>query len=312
MPAAARKTANGSRPGIEIVRRIIVQYLGSKPARIHRETAGRSNLVFSVDHDSGQFIVRINSNPAKLDPFLKEQWATRRARKAGIPVAEILEVGNDPVPHMILRKAAGKPATSHPKRMGVIRELGHFAAHINSIQTNGFGSTFDWSPKELSKNPDWLEFLRSEIKLDHRLRVLNRLRMVNNEKLETLRRLLENAGDKRRSPRLTHGDLRLKNVLVDEKGSISAILDWETCTSNLAPEWELALALHDLSIDEKQEFLFGYGLNTKVVAAMAPVVKALNIINYAPQIERFEKRQDTKHLEMYRLRLSGALELYSL
>lgn len=58
-----------------------------------------------------------------------------------------------------------------------------------------------------------------------------------------------------------HGDLRMKNVLVDQDGGICAILDWEKCMSIVAPHWELALALHDLSIDEKQAFLAGYGLS---------------------------------------------------
>jgi hygromycin-B 4-O-kinase len=48
-------------------------------------------------------------------------------------------------------------------------------------------------------------------------------------------------------------------VLVDDKAKIVCILDWEHCTSNLAPEWEMSLTLHDLTMDEKQEFVAGYG-----------------------------------------------------
>jgi hypothetical protein len=79
---------------------------------------------------------------------------------------------------------------------------------------------------------------------------------------------------------VNHGDLRLKNVLVNEKRLITAIPDWVTCTSNLAPEWELSAALHDLPIDEKEAFLEGYGLSGKEVSAAAPAVKASNIKNY--------------------------------
>ena len=81
--------------------------------------------------------------------------------------------------------------------------------------------------------------------------------------------------------------------------------------SNVVPAWELSLALHDLAIDEKEEFLKGYGLSGSDVAELAPVMKALNLINYAPEIERALASDDTAQLERYRTRLNGALDLYS-
>jgi aminoglycoside phosphotransferase (APT) family kinase protein len=135
--------------------------------------------------------------------------------------------------------------------------------------------------------------------------------MMPRAKLEKIRAvLLEAAGD-RRKPALNHGDLRLKNVLVGEKGRISAILDWENCSANLAPEWELSLALHDLSIDDKELFLEGYGLPVKAVSKLAPVVKALNIVNYVAKVERLAAAKDGDQLARYRRRLCGDLDLYS-
>ena len=40
-------------------------------------------------------------------------------------------------------------------------------------------------------------------------------------------------------------------------------------------------------------------------------MKALNLINYAPEVERLAESNDPARLEQYRLRLSGALDLYS-
>ena len=67
-----------------------------------------------------------------------------------------------------------------------------------------------------------------------------------------------------------------------------------------------------MSIDEKQDFLAGYGITDDQVIARAPLLKALNIINYAPYIERFGADNNTAQLDKYRLRLSGAVDLYSL
>ncbi|MGH6875630.1 MAG: aminoglycoside phosphotransferase family protein, partial [Aestuariivirgaceae bacterium] len=70
--------------------------------------------------------------------------------------------------------------------------------------------------------------------------------------------------------------------------------------------------LHDLSIDEKQAFLEGYGLKQSKIVELAPVIRALNVINYAPKIERLAEAKDTQKLEQYKTRLGGALDLYCL
>jgi hygromycin-B 4-O-kinase len=304
-------SANSKKAG-HVVRKLVAHHFGSKAAKIKREAGGLTNLVFAVEHAAGNFIVRVNFDRAKLNPFLKEQWAVERAREAGVPAPQILEVGDMPVPHMILKREAGEPATHHPDRKRILRDLGSHAARINLIQTSGFGGTFDWSRNQLSRNSDWSDFLHGEFRLNERLRTLTRHRMLPSDQVKKIRATLDSACQPGRKPALNHGDLRLKNVLVDSNGKITTILDWEHCSSNLAPEWEFSLALHDLSIDEKQEFLTGYGLSTRAFAAMAPTIKALNVTNYVEEVERLAKKNDTVQLALYRLRLTGALDLYSL
>jgi len=106
--------------------------------------------------------------------------------------------------------------------------------------------------------------------------------------------------------------MRLKNVPVNDAGQIAAGIDWEFCSSNVAPYWDLSLALHDLSIDAKHEFLSGYGVSQEKVREIAPVLKAINLLNYAPFVERAAEENDAPRLEQYRTRLSGALDLYTL
>jgi len=154
--------------------------------------------------------------------------------------------------------------------------------------------------------------LKSALNLHERLEALERHGGLSRSKTETIRSLLLAAGDEHPAPALNHSDLRLKNVIVDSAGEIIAILDWENCISSLAPQWELSLALHDLSIDETQVFLRGYGLRPKEFQSLAPVIKAMNLINYARELENLAQKGDQMRLEEYRLRLTGALDLYSL
>jgi thiamine kinase-like enzyme len=115
-----------------------------------------------------------------------------------------------------------------------------------------------------------------------------------------------------KKPALNHGDMRLKNVIINDDGKIIGIIDWENASSNIAPYWDFSIALHDLSIDAKQEFLEGYGIKTKDFTRMAFALKVFNIINYAPKIKRLAERKESDTLELYRLRLNGYLDLYSL
>jgi hypothetical protein len=100
-------------------------------------------------------------------------------------------------------------------------------------------------------------------------------------------------------------------VLVDRKGAITATVDWEHCVSNDVA-WELSVALHDLSMDEKQQFLAGYAVSNAELKRMSPLIKAVNILNYAPVIEGLHGRERAKSLRRYEIRLQGVLDLFSI
>lgn len=298
----------------EMARLVIKHHFGSRPRRIRHLTSGQSNYVFAVKHPEGDFVVRLSFDPTRLNLFIKEQWAQTKASEAGVPTTEILEVGNDIIGHpfMIARTVEGHDAAFHPNRTEILRQMGRFAALINSIKTEGFGGTFDWSSNQLSHNETWKDFLEKELDFENRLNTLEKQKMLSAKQIKKLHTILKNAGKKAGKPSLNHGDVRLKNVIVSDEGEIKAMIDWEHCTSNLAPHWELSLALHDLSVDEKQIFLEGYGLPVKKLIEIAPVIKAINFINYAPEIERLAELKDTAQLEHYRARLGGAFDFYSL
>jgi aminoglycoside phosphotransferase (APT) family kinase protein len=306
-PAALRRARN-------MVNDIVEHHFGKPAKRLKHRAAGKTNYVFQADHAEGDFIVRVATSPGKINAFIKEQWAIRRVRELGVPTPEVLEVGNEvgPLPYMIARRVVGEEAIHHPERLSVLTEMGRYTALINQVPTNGFGKTFDWSSNQLSRNDSWSGYLQDELCLETRLATLTRQRMITDAQARRCKSLLQSIGRKRKRPTLNHGDMRLKNVIVDDEGRITAIIDWEECCSQIAPYWDLSLALHDLSIDAKQAFLEGYGLPEKDIVAMAPVLRALNLINYAPTIERLVRDRRRAELAHYRTRLSGALDLYLL
>ena len=293
---------------------VLEHHFGKRPARVRRLSGGLNNHVFEAQLGRDELVVRISDDPAKLQTFIKEQWAVRQARRERVPTPEILEVGNTVIakPYMISTKVLGIDATCWPHRLETAREMGHYAAKINSISTKGYGMVFDWSRNTLSKNKSWRQFLEDELKIDERVEILARRRLMRDRDLKSLRQKINDLKSWHGQPALTHGDIRFKNVMLDEAGKIRAILDWENCSSNLAPHWELSIALHDLCIDEKEAFLEGYGMSPRQYARIAPQVKTLNILNYSGAIEEAIASKDVCRLEALKARLHGALDLHSL
>lgn len=300
--------------GRRMVRQLVEHYLGSKPTRLKHRGAGKSNTVFEVHHPKGDLIVRVAPGTTGLDNFLKEQWSVERVREAGVPVPEILEVGQGliPNPYMIQRLLKGNSATDHPDRLMIIRELGQYARLINSIPTEGFGNTFDWSSNRLSFNKTFAEFLDQEYDRHGRIALLKKTKMIDAAQAKRISAALDQAAKGRPVSRLAHGDLRLKNVLVDANGEIISVLDWDNCCASVAPAWDLSIALHDLSIDGKEAFVEGYGLTIAELNKSKQLIRALNILHYAPYVERAAEEKKTDDVQMFRARLSGALDLYAM
>lgn len=295
-----------------LTKTIVQQYFGKPASRIVYKSSGLTNYVFAVNHIEGQFVVRISPDPERINAFRKELWASQKAREAGVPTPQVLAVGNDAVsePYMITRRVTGTEATHHPDRHRIVHEMGEYAAIINSIVTSSFGSNFDWTNNG-KKNATWDSYLKDEFDLDARLRVFSTNRILTEAHVQALLRILGGAKTRLKTS-LNHTDLRLKNVIVDEGGDIAAIVDWEECLSTIAPEWELSIALHDLTIDEKHAFIEGYGLSSQQLEEMAPLIKAFNILNYSTAIERAIETEDHKTLGEIKLRLKGCFDLYSL
>ena len=297
----------------QLANEIIEKHFGKPPRRIVYKRAGRTNFVFAVNHIEGQFMVRISPDLNRIEAFNKELWATQKVREAGVPSPEVLVVDQDvdSEPYMITRRVTGSEATHHPQRERIIHEMGKYARLINSIPTKGFGGNFDWTNTGF-KSRTWAEYLEKEWEFEKRLQLFIEHKILSQQAVTQLRKTIEDTKTLRIRACLNHGDLRLKNVMVDDDGEIAAIIDWEDCLSTIAPQWELSLSLHDLSIDDKHIFIDGYGLDSEEVGQMTSLIRAFNIINYSNAIERAVEVRDHKTLAEFKLRLGGGLDLYSL
>jgi aminoglycoside phosphotransferase (APT) family kinase protein len=291
--------------------RLMRRLVGRAPRRLVPLAGGITNHVLACDIAGERWVVRLNADAARLQDFLKQQWALDAARKAGVPAPEALDCGvDDGTAYLITQHVSGKAACDLPQRLPILEQLGQLAARVHASKTSGFGQTFDWSANTLSKRSTWGAYLDQDLRADERVELLVRHGLLSDSALQELKEALAEMRRWRRPPALHHGDLRLKNVITTRDGErIVALIDWDNCLSAPVPHWDLSIALHDLGLDEQEAWLRGYGLPPRRMQAMAPFLRALNAINYVPVIGKALRSGDRSRFAWLKARLSGSLSL---
>ena len=292
--------------------RILRIHLGERPRRLQPLGGGLTNQVFRLETKGRSYVVRLHDDEAKLADYHKEEWAMAQARGVDVPTPGVLAIGVERKrPFMILEEVRGIPATHWSEPASVLRQLGECAARLHSVHTQGFGRAIG-TGQLLGPAlwPNWAEFLDNELRLRERLQLLDRMQLLPASAREQLDTVLEEMRGWRRRPALQHGDLRLKNVMVSPTdGRIVALLDWEDCLSAPPPFWDLAIALHDLGPDEKEAFLEGYELSPGQFERMVPVLRVLNLLNYAWAIGQASGDGQRQRVAWLKARLRGAFDV---
>ena len=311
-----KRPAQKRQPPVTVAtaQQVLEYHFGKKARDIRQIHGGVTNFVFEASVGKEDFVLRISNKLTKLQFFMKEQWAVNKVRTKNVPAPEILEVGNDIIgmPYMVSRKIDGQDATGQADNLDILRQMGEYAAIINKIPTSDFGHIFDWSRNRLSRRHSWKEYLEDDFKVNERIETFAKHKILPPKNLKKLKVAVRELRSLKLTPTLNHGDMRLKNVMLNGKGKITAILDWEHATSNLAPYWELSIALHDLGVDQKEAFLRGYGIAPKDFQEISPMLSVLNILHYAYVVKKTFDAKNHEHLALLKQRLNGSLDLYSL
>lgn len=292
---------------------VIESHFGRPPTRIVEQGGGLTNSVWRVRVKGVHVIVRTHDDATKIDDYRKEHWAMDAARAVGVPVPRVLEIGNvaDGRPYMIVERIDGVDGREAKDPNVVLHELGGLAAKLHTVRTRGFGPVFDWSANTLSRHRSWQAWLATGFRIERRFETLARHRMLTERQIATLRTTAKAICGWRKVASLQHGDLRLKNTLIDRKSQrIVALIDWENATSLPPPHYDFSIALHDLGVDGKEAFLDGYGLRPKAYRDALPFIRFFNVLDYADAVEQAAQQKDRARVAALRLRLAGALDLY--
>ncbi len=245
---------------------------------------GSVNKVFIVEGANTKLVVRLGDNSESLEEYKKEAWCIDKAAGRGVPVATVLDVGViEEHAYMIQAYIAGDEGRdSQFPKSHIWRQLGRYARLIHSIEVAGFGLKLQDLTQGDSRE-SWLGYLNYNIESLNENDELIKLKVVTQSQSRVVRSIFADLKRKAFNFGLNHGDLSLKNVIVDESGKVN-LLDWGSAEASIVPHHDLIqmLKMNMLENDPDdaaiQSFLDGYGISKSEFEQMRPTLESLLLL----------------------------------
>ncbi|SFF26170.1 Phosphotransferase enzyme family protein [Paenibacillus algorifonticola] len=216
--------------------------------------------------------------------FIKEKWCIEQAAAVGIPGPEVLSIGIvDETAYMIQTFIHGDNGLdSTVLKSDVWRQLGEYAKLIHSIQVKGFGGNLIdpahgvfQSPSHAGSDGSWQGYVQYNINSLTEYDRLIKLGVITQMESQRVRKLFENLKKETFRFGLNHGDISLKNTIVNQANQV-ILLDWGNAEVSVVPhgsviqlmQYQILGLEEGPNIEEFKAFLDGYGLSAKDLADM--------------------------------------------
>jgi len=246
---------------------------------------GIVNQVFVAETDNSKVIVRMNDT-GTYSSFAKEKWCIEQARAVGIPSPEVLSIGIAyETAYMIQSFVDGVNGLDSTKsKSDIWRQLGFYVKLIHTIPAKGYGENLIdpihgmfQSPPHAGTDGSWLGYLNYNINSLTESDRFILLGIINQTESKRIRKLFEGLKKEKFRFALNHGDISLKNTIVNNEGQV-VLLDWGSAEVSVVPHGEIIELMKSQilgvgpNIEEFKAFLDGYGLKEKDIASMKPLL----------------------------------------
>ncbi|MFC4811681.1 aminoglycoside phosphotransferase family protein [Paenibacillus sp. GCM10023250] len=266
--------------------RIAAEYLGERVRDSYPIVGkGMVNQVYVVEAASRKLVVRMNDADAYAS-YRKEQWCIEQAAAAGVPGPEVLAVGvADEKAYMLQSFLAGEDGVDAAvPKSAIWRQLGEYAARIHAIPVKGYGENLEdpatgefRSPPHPGSDGSWAGYVQYNIDSLTERDPLLALGVLTPATSAAARGLFERL--KRTAFRfgLAHGDLSLKNAMVDPSGRV-AMLDWGNAEVTVVPHGDVMQLLQlrlqggEPDMESYDAFLEGYGVREEALPDLLPLL----------------------------------------
>ena len=245
---------------------------------------GSVNKVFIVETVNQKVVVRMSDRGEAFDEYTKEAWCIERAAARGVPAPSVMSVGRcGGSAYIVQSHVEGDEGRVSPvPKLYVWRELGKYAKLIHSIRVPGFGLRLS-EITQADARKSWLRYLEYNIESLTGDDPLIRLKVLTRPQSRVIRRVFANLRGREFTFGLNHGDISLKNTVVDGSGRVS-LLDWGSAEAAVVPHHDLIQMLKmsmlegDPSDEEILAFLEGYGISPAEYERMMPELESLLVL----------------------------------
>ena len=300
--------------GDELAERVAVDFFGAGRVGLRRIVGrGVVNQVFVAKRGGREIVIRLCDSPWASKQHEKEAWCIEQARGLGIRGPEVFRVGaRDGAAYMIESFVHGAAGDELPAEaaLDVWRRLGEYARAIHAVELDGFGIDLpDFTNGDAWGR--WLKYIDYNIESLNERDELLKLGVLAPDQLDEVRVIFE--GLRRSVFRfgLNHGDLSLKNTIVDEAGHVH-LLDWGSAAADVVPHLDflqmLKMRLTKQTPDDAglSAFLAGYGMPREDYEALLPELEDMLLIR-ALDNTRWAIDQNPKMIPFYAARARRVL-----
>ena len=250
--------------------KIIHYHFPAASGRIHLSpiTTGKFNNSYWVQAGETELVLRIAPPDDAVFVFYERKMMRQEPalhallrEKTSVPVAEIVvfddsQTGIDR-DYMLMMRLAGRPLTEtpHVSQSHVLRQVGEYLAQVHGLRARQYGYLGAHQPMLPQNNwADafiimWHKMIDDIVGVGH----------YNEIESSHLRRLLDQylfLFDRPVTSRLLHMDIWHQNILVDDSGTVTGVVDWDRA---LWGDPEIEFAVLDYCGISKPAFWEGYG-----------------------------------------------------
>ena len=254
---------------------------------------GSVNKIFVAKTEDSEAVLRMRDEAGAFDEYQKEAWCLAQASARGIPGPCVLSIGRSGTTtaytiQTLVRGMNGDESGADGNR--IWRELGGYAKLIHSIKAVGYGSHLVDAEHGRFQEPghdgfdgSWTAYIEYNIESLSERDELRRIEVLTVAESEKIKRLFEELRDRQFSFGLTHGDIALRNTIVDGSGKVW-LLDWGSAGVDLVPHADLIQMLKcQLESDDPtsasvRAFLDGYGISEREFKALEPLLDTLLLL----------------------------------
>jgi aminoglycoside phosphotransferase (APT) family kinase protein len=255
---------------VHVLEKVIQQHFPAANGRLRLSpiATGKFNSSYWVQAGDEELVLRIAPPDDAVFVFYERKMMRQEPElhallleKTDVPVAEIVVFDDSRMlldrDYMLMRRLAGRPLTeaAQVNHNHVLQQVGYYLAQVHTLTAGQYGYLGAHRPMEAQSNWRdafvimWHKLIEDIVGVGH----------YNSEESSHLRRLLDkylSLFDRPVTSHLLHMDIWQQNILVDDSGKVTGIVDWDRA---LWGDPEIEFAVLDYCGIAKPAFWEGYG-----------------------------------------------------